>query len=260
MADNQGTTTPAPIALELKLPDFSKELLAHAGMLLETGGKVTGNPAPNDPSFENHLDKHTVGKVIAEHLPPEMIQDLRTFFSRKGPPVLILRNFPITDESPKTKMVMEGIIYAMTMGSDKAPDANPRMIATDLLHHNRYGKETQRFHQDGPEDNPTDIGMLACIKESGNILTCFSRNSLEGFSTTTAAPDAVKALLKQGDIALYRNREILHGRLNPEGDNTGERVMRSVDIDTFIKQEQPGEWVKLVHQRAQDLLKTPPGK
>ena len=130
---------------EFELPNIQKELLSEAfeGIARnlenqENHDKKDGNPL----IFENHLDGHVLGSIIAQQLPDEMLLALRNLGAGKGSPVLVLRNFPLIN-GEVSPIVLKALSYAMSDGyiepfegdsvSQIDEEGKLRQVSPDLL-------------------------------------------------------------------------------------------------------------------------------
>jgi len=252
---------------EFKLPNIQKELLSEAFERIarnlemqENQDKKDGNPL----DFENHLDGHVLGSIIAQQLPDEMLLALRNLGAGKGSPVLVLRNFPLKNDGI-AQHILKALNYAMNDGyiepfegensglHSVAKDTLLRGVQLRLNHTTSKGVTSQRFHQDHVEGEIA-IPMLGCILGGDKqITTDFSDGNYYFSTERVGVPISQQVALMNGDILIFRDSEIYHGRHN-HGAKTTERTLSVIDALDQYPMRKPENWIQRVAERGKNLL------
>lgn len=258
-------SAPNPIDIVRTLPDMQKVFLEHALAMMDASGKVRLHPpAYRDEPEIHQRDGHLVGQIIAKHLPPEITDALRDFYTKEGPPVLVLRGFPklkpieLSNPNSGSECLMEGLGNIMAMGytsEGMKVDKRPRSVPTNLLHRNVPGSETQLFHQD---TTVAEYIAFSVISRGGDqVTTNFTRNAgRDGFTTGLSGDkaDVHKIVLEDGDIVFFRNQEVYHGRENQGPSQLGDRMLHHTEYNYFDPGKPNLKWSTRM-DRAEELLK-----
>ena len=203
--------------------------------------------------------------------------------------MLLLHNFPIPRQShPSRKVdklipnreaehILEGLSFAMCDEPGK-----PYTYPTSTFHSQVKGSESLDYHSDSlNESRSRYFDGFACVIEGGkNITTNFRRLGYGSIpSDQLPAQDEVKVMMKNGDIVLFRDSEVLHARHNPaqpyappsitnylsnilkraQAPAEDPRVVQRLEIGIFAQNEQPEGWQEKLHERARELMTPPTG-
>lgn len=230
--------TQPPLIIEFTLPDAARDAF-HADLK-----RISDN---ND--FKVYTDKNVthdlmnnthVGALLEDiarrHLPEDMRRAICALADKACEPVIVMRNLPLDEIIPATPKkssdpIQKGIVSELALRAISALAAPPSPV--DPQHSYSYSNvvgtkedDAHLWHVDGmgyyPDQTvyesvlatPSHYDMLLCQRGVSNAPTCFAWTDMKRIKTQ-ARPDmegAQTVTLSEGDMVLFNNRRVMHGR------------------------------------------------
>lgn len=243
---------------EYTLPNIQNPLLGDALKTITRKRSFRERESKTPNNFEEQLDNHVVGSLIAQQMPDDMLLALRKFARDETVQVLVLRNFPLGSES-MANTVLQGLTYALGMGyiepcaeeaysiDDKGDKTLPKTVFSRLLSDTR----TQPFHRD--QEDFDCIVMLGCIAGGSRYITTdFDESKDYYMADVINSPDFVA--MDKGDIVLFKDYALFHARHNRGETTPRPRPVLRMQITNHTPQTLPENWQTLVEARGAQLL------
>jgi len=270
-----------PLIIEYTIPDDARDLLQQKLVDISNNGlNLPFIPETGDTTnqMNNELMGLALARIIVSSMPPEFLEKMKSLKQNAEPYGIWLKNLPQDPFIPptpsqsskappreKNTFVSEYLLRGMaTILSQSLFEEDPRHYSiafNQVIEGERFGNNIDpglRWHKDGARTqqysgNNRDLepaakfSLLYCLRGNPTAKTFFAHqdSGIKAFSDVDPERDASKSQivsLSSGEMVVFNNYELLHGRARATVDPSNRRwvegsIMYGARSGTYPKEE-----------------------